>query len=182
MSSKSLQQEILFIRGVVRTDHGELSVMRLQFVKLFATAANACAQETGFNWPPTRTSGDVSAIRMLVEIETVASFHAKEFTVDPGAVAIVGAHNLAIANTERRLATVGAMRADGTHMLHLPGAGFVAISAAGKCANRTDIDAGAAFVALQMIASIRNNLRSCAAIANAQGITPKPSPQIRTQR
>src|ERR1019366_5592395 len=50
---------------------------------------------------------------------------------------------------------------------HLPGAGLVAVGAAGERADGADIDAGAALVALQVIAHVGSNLAGHAAVDDA---------------
>ena len=60
------------------------------------------------------------------------------------------------------------MRADGADVLHLPGPRLVAIGAAGQRADRADVDARAALVALQVIAEIGSDLGDDAAIDHAQ--------------
>ena len=95
---------------------------------------------------------------MLGEIERVAALHAEELAVDAAAVAIVAANDLVVANAQRGPAAIGAMRADGADVLHFPGPGLIAIRAAGERAHRADVDAGAAFVAFQMIVMVRNDL------------------------
>src|SRR5450631_842037 len=111
---------------------------------------------------------------MLVEIESIAALDAEELAIDSGTVAVVGANDVAIANAERGLAAVRAVRADSAHVLHFPGTCFIAISAAGERANRANVDARAALVALQVIAMVRHDLRGRAAIANTKSADAKP--------
>src|SRR5690242_18868614 len=105
---------------------------------------------------------------MIVEIERVAALDAKEFAVDPGAVAIVAADDVVIARAERGLAAVGAMGADRAHMRHFPRPGFVPIRSARQRAHRTNIDARPALVALEAVPVVRRDLRYYAAIDYAQ--------------
>ncbi len=97
------------------------------------------------------------ALGILDEVEAEAALGAEEIAVDAALVAIVGAHDLGafvgLAHAERDLAAVGAMGADGGDVLHLPGAGLVAIAAAGERAYRADVDAHAALFAVEMVAA-----------------------------
>src|ERR1039458_2240810 len=60
------------------------------------------------------------------------------------------------------------MRADGAHVGHLPRTRLVAVGAAGERAHRADIDAGAALVALQVIAMVGGDFADHAAVDHAQ--------------
>src|SRR5215471_9237368 len=96
----------------------------------------------------------LDALRMPGEIEAETPFHAEEVAVDSAEVAVVGANDLMIAHAQCGLAAVGAMRAGGGGVFHLPGSGLVAVGAAGERANRTDVDAHAALFALQVIFTV----------------------------
>ena len=105
---------------------------------------------------------------MIVEIEGVAALDAQELAVDAAAVAVVAADDLVVARAQRRLAAIAAVRADGADVGHLPGTRLVAVRAAGQRADGADIDAGAALVALQVIAYVGSDLADHAAIDHAQ--------------
>src|SRR5579883_2255991 len=60
------------------------------------------------------------------------------------------------------------MRADGADVLHLPGTRFVTVGARGERTNRTDVDAGPALVALEMIAAVGHDFSRGAAIADTE--------------
>src|SRR5436305_2073808 len=107
---------------------------------------------------------------MFVEVERVSSFYAKEFAVHSRAVAVIGAHNLTIAHSESRFAAVRTVRADGPDVLHLPRPGLIAVGSARQCADGADIDAGATFIAFEMIALIRDDLGRSAAVTDSQGV------------
>src|SRR5580658_9530542 len=107
---------------------------------------------------------------MFVEIECVAALDAQEFAVDSGAVAIVPAYDFIVAHAQGSLAAVRAVRAYGSDVLHLPRARMVTIGPAGQRAHRANIDAHAAFVALQMVAFVRHDLGDYAAVGYAQGL------------
>ena len=75
-----------------------------------------------------------------------------------------------VAHAERGLAAVRAVRADGADVVHLPGPRLVAVGAAGERAHRADVDAGAALVALQMVALVGRDFRNHAAVDHAQRV------------
>src|SRR5450755_5180261 len=60
------------------------------------------------------------------------------------------------------------MRTDSAHMLHLPRARVIAVSAAGQSADGADVDAHATLVALEVIALVGRDLRNHAAVDHAQ--------------
>src|ERR1700739_1350426 len=60
------------------------------------------------------------------------------------------------------------MRADGGDVIHLPGARFVAVAAAGKSAHRADVDAHAALLAIELVFVIGSDHGAGAAIVHAQ--------------
>src|SRR6266404_5312349 len=111
---------------------------------------------------------------MVVEVEPVAALDAEELAVNSGMVAVVAADDFAVANAERGLAAVGAMRADGANVLHLPRARLIAISAGGQRADRTNVDASAALVALQVVTVRRSDLRNHAAVDYPQRPDAQP--------
>src|SRR5271165_539896 len=107
---------------------------------------------------------------MLGEIKAEAALHTKEFLVDAGKVAIVGAQDLVIAHAERGLATIRAMGADGRDILHLPRPRLVAIRAARERANRAYVDTHAAFFTFEMIAGVGNDDGMRPAHADTEGL------------
>src|SRR5580704_2483471 len=54
-------------------------------------------------------------------------------------------------------------------MLHLPGAGLVAVAAAGERADRADVDAHAALFAVEVVAAVGCDDRAHSAVLNAEG-------------
>src|SRR5438309_1925526 len=65
------------------------------------------------------------------------------------------------------------MRTDGADVLHLPGPGFIPVGPACECTDGTNIDASTAFIALEVIALIRNNFGRGAAVSNSQRVDAK---------
>ena len=110
----------------------------------------------------------LQALGVVVEIEGVAALDAEELAVDAGVVAVVAADDLVVARAESRLAAIAAVRADGADVGHLPGPRLVAVDAAGQRADRTDVDAGAALVALQVVALVGSDFGDHAAVDHAE--------------
>jgi hypothetical protein len=112
----------------------------------------------------------LDAILMRGEIEAEAALYAEEVLIDAGKVAVVGANDFVIADAECGLAAVRAVRANGRDVLHLPGARFVTIAAAGERADGANVDAHAAFFAIEMVAAIGNDDGIDAAHAHTEGL------------
>ena len=102
------------------------------------------------------------AVGAVDEVEAEAALGAEEIAVDAALVAIVGANDfravVGLAHAERDLAAVGAVCADGGDVIHLPGAGFVAIAAAGERAHGANVDAHAALFAVELLPAV---VREC---------------------
>src|ERR1700676_5551352 len=105
---------------------------------------------------------------MMIEVECVAALDAQEFAIDTGVVAVVAANDLVVAHAQRGLASVRAVGADGTDVLHFPRTRLVSIGAAGERADRADVDAHAALVALEVVLVIGRNLGIDAAVDDSQ--------------
>src|ERR1035441_6213864 len=111
---------------------------------------------------------------MIVEIESVPPFDAQEFAVHARPVAIVAADDAVVARSQRGLAAVRAVRADGPYVGHFPRPRLVAVSPAGQRAYRADVDARAALVALQVVPVVGSDLRKHAAVDHAQRAHSQP--------
>ena len=113
------------------------------------------------------------AVGAVDKIESEAALGAQEVAVDTALVAIVGANNLRAivgrAHAESDFATVGAVRADGRNVAHLPGPRFVAVAAAGERAHGANIDAHAALLAVELMAAVGHDHGVGAAVVHAQG-------------
>ena len=107
---------------------------------------------------------------MLDEVEGVAALDAEELAVDAGLVAIVAANDFFIADAQGGSAAVGTMRTNSADVIHFPRPGLVAIGSAGERAYGANVDAGPAFVALQMVVHVGDDVGDNAAVAHAQGI------------
>src|ERR1700758_279113 len=109
---------------------------------------------------------------MVREIEGISPLHAEEIAIDPTLVPIVSAYDLrarlAGPHSQSGFAPIAAVSADRAHVVHLPRPRLVAIRARGERAHRTDVDAHAAFFAVEMIFLIGRNDRADAAVLHAQ--------------
>jgi len=107
------------------------------------------------------------------KVEAKAALGAEEVAVDAAFVAIVGADDLRSivgrAHAESHFAAVGAVRADGGDVAHLPGTGLVSIAAAGERAHGAHVDAHAALLAVELVAEVGNDDGVGAAIPHAEG-------------
>ena len=169
-----LKQIILFVRGAVGTDNADC-IRAVASDDLAKVAGNGidCFRPGDGNKPAIAAHHWLlDALGMVGEIEGVASLDAEKIAVDAALVAIVSAHDLnaavAAAAAQRREATIAAVGADGADVVHLPRTRLVSVSSRGKCADRTDVDAHAAFLALEVIAIVRSDNRTLAAVLDAQ--------------
>ena len=75
------------------------------------------------------------AVFVVGEVEGVTALVAEEVAVDAGLVAVVAADDLGAVNdgadAEGGLAAIATVGADGGDVVHLPGAGLVAVGAGG---------------------------------------------------
>src|SRR5579859_4839393 len=98
-----------------------------------------------------------NALRARGEIVAKTPLDTQKFAVDSRMVAIVGAKDFVVANRERGLAAIRAMRARRAEVFHFPGARLIAIRAAGERADGTDIDTRAAFFAGELAGIVGND-------------------------
>ena len=168
LARELLQVVIFFVAGVVRADDRELAVARLHFVELVRRRGQSFRPRHRLQVAVPANHRRLQALRAVHEIGRVAALDAQELAVDARAVAIVAANDFVVANAQRGLAAIGAMRANGADVLHFPGTRLIAIRAAGERAHRANVDAHAALVALQMIEMIGLDHRHRAAVADAQ--------------
>src|SRR5271165_806902 len=173
-ASKFLQQVVLFVRGAVRAENPN----RLSTI-LVANLGESFSNQSKRLFPCGRSQPAVLAnqrlrqpIFVMRKIESIAPLDAKKIAVDAALVAIVPTHNLhagiGSADTQCRLAAVGAMSARRAHVLHLPWTRLVAIRARSQRPHRAYIDAHAALFALQMVIVIGRNDRADATVLYAQ--------------
>src|SRR5208283_2621738 len=107
-------------------------------------------------------------------VKAKAALHAEEVIVQPAAVAVVAADNLAAVlaapHANRGQAAVTAVGAHGAHVIHLPGPRLIAIAAAGQRSHGTDVNALAALLAVQLIAHVGCDHRTLSAVLDAEGV------------
>ncbi len=162
------QEEILLVGGVVGTDDAELAVALVDLLKLRGDGGERLRPGNRLQLAIDAQQRRLQTVGMIEEIEGIAAFDAEKLAVDAGAVAIVAANDLVVARADRSLAAVGAVGADGADVLHFPGARLIPISTAGERSDRADVDAHAAFVALEMIADVGRDLGDGATVDDAE--------------
>ena len=169
-ASEALEEIIFFVGSAIRTDEADrIGPVGVENLLQFCRGGfGSLFPGNGIEFVALADQGLLDAFGMLGEIEAEAAFYAKEIAVNAGEVAIVGPQDLVIAHAQRGLAAVGAVCADGGDVCHFPGSRFVAIGAAGERADRADVDAHAAFFALEMIFAIGNDHAVCTAHADAE--------------
>src|ERR1700683_607769 len=153
-----LEIVVLFVGGVVGADDAELAAARLHFLKLAGEGLERLGPRDRFEFAVNAQERRLQAVRVTGKVETVAPLDTKKLAIDAGAVAIVAADDLVVADAQRGLAAVGAMRANGAHVLHLPGPRLIAIGTASERADGADVNAHAALVALEMVAGVGRDL------------------------
>src|SRR5208282_5715418 len=173
---------IFFVGGAIRPDHADrapaASILN-SVANFVANVAKPFADQFKSFFPGRRRQLAVFANERLGEaffvvrkVKCVAALDAEEIVIDPALVAIVPAHDLhagvAAANAQRGLASVAAVGADRTHVVHLPRTRLVAVSAGGERTDRANVDAHAALFAVEAIALVRSDDRTDAAVLHAQ--------------
>ena len=127
-------------------------------------------------------AASLHALGMPGEIETEAALDAQEILVDSRKVAIIGAQNFVVANTERRLASIRTMRADGRRHKSFPRDASCSDTCRwsarrpGRCRCRCRT------LRSPDDPAVRDNHRVRAAKPTPSALTSIPSSQTRTQR
>ncbi len=154
-----LQQVVFFVGGAVGADDadGRTAARVANFFQFAGGDADRVLPRGGFELALRVADERLrEAVGALDEVEAETALGAEKVAVDAALVAIVGANDrgavVGLAHAERNFAAVGAMRADGGDVVHLPGARFVAIAAAGERAHGANIDAHAALLAIELVA------------------------------
>ena len=163
-----LEVEVLLVAGVVGADHAEAAAPLERLVELPGHRLQSQGPRHLFQPAVNAYQRRLQSFRVIVEIEAVAALNAQKLAVDPGVVAVVAADDAVVARAQRGLAAIRAMRADGAHVDHFPGPRFIPVDAAGQRAHRADIDAGAALVALQVVALVGCDFGDRPAVDHAQ--------------
>src|SRR5438128_11547726 len=171
-SREFLKEIVFFVRSAIRTDEADRvrAVTSVDGLKFGRSRLRSFFPGNGEKFVALAYHRLLDAIRVFREIETETALDAQEVAVDAAHVAVVGADNFVIANAERGLAAVRTVRANRGHVFHFPGPRFVAIRAAGQCADRTDVNAHAALFAFEVIAAVGDNHAIRAAHADAQSL------------
>ena len=153
---KLLQQVVLFVGGLVGADDADRRAA-LAVANLLELAGGQTQRvlpggrlQLALRVAHQRLGQPLGAFD---KVEAETALGAEKVAVDAALVAVVGADNLRaivrLPHAQRHLAAVGAMRADGRDVVHLPWPGLVTIAAAGQRAHRANVDAHAALLAVQ---------------------------------
>src|SRR5271165_206065 len=169
-----LQQIVFFVAGAVGTDdtNGSRPAIGQCHLELRGDELERLLPRRGYKLAFALDERQLNTVFVVGEVERITSLNAKEVAVDTTLVAVVAAHNLhacvRATNAERSLATVATMCANRADMLHLPGTSLITVSPGSESADRANVDAHAAFFALQMILFIGSDDRTGAAVLNTQ--------------
>src|SRR5690242_8757436 len=169
-----LQQIIFLVAGAGGADHadGLPTVLLADFLQTQGNVFVGLVISGGHMTTLFADERLLDAVIMIREIEGIAALDAKEIAVDAALVAVIAAHNLharrGAAHAQGGLATVGAVGADGADVLHLPGPGLIAVGAGGERAHRANVNAHAAFFALQVVGVVGHDELGGAAVGGAQ--------------
>jgi len=135
-AGKLLQQVGFFVRDAARADHAHrLAAARVANLTQLLTGKVQClfpahCLEFAIRLLHQRLRHAVFAVG---KVKAVAALDAEKVSVQSALVAVVAAHNfhavVGAPHTQRRLATVAAVCADGAHVSHFPRAGLVAVGA-----------------------------------------------------
>ena len=133
-AGKLLQQIILFIGGAVGTDDANCTAAFeiANLLQPFGYMLQRFFPGGGNEGPIPANQRLTQPAGMIEEIKSVAALDAEEVAIDTAFIAIVAAHNvhtgIGAADAESGRASIATMSADGANVLHLPRAGFIAIS------------------------------------------------------
>ncbi len=147
LARETLQVEIFFVAGVVGADHAELGPRCVRLLELLRHRRQRFRPGNRLQLAVLAHQRRLQTLAAVHEIEGIAALDTQELAVDARPVPVVAAYDLAVADPQRGLAAVGAMRADGADVFHLPRPRLVTIRPAGERTHRADVDAHAALVA-----------------------------------
>src|ERR1039457_3677245 len=122
LARELLEKIVLLIRGVVRPDNPKLAAAVAHFLEFLPDDFERLGPGRRLELAVLAYQRSLDSLGVVREIEGVAALDAEELAVAAGAVAVVAADDFVVANAERRLTAVRAVRADGPNVLHLPGA------------------------------------------------------------
>src|ERR1700694_2058960 len=171
---KLLQQVVLFISGAVGADHANgVAAFGIQNpTQALACVLNRLFPGCGSQLAVATDQGLADAVFVVEKVKSVTALDAEKVAIHPALVAVVAAYNvhagIGAAHAQGGLAAVATMSADGAHVLHLPGTGLVTIGPRGQSAQGADINAHAAFLAVQVVAFVGSNHRAGAPVLYAQ--------------
>src|SRR5690242_20256814 len=116
--ARELLEVVVFLVGrVVGGENAGLAAQRFALLTFFGDGLERFRPGDRLEFALHAHERRLKAIWMIGEIETVAALHAEKLAVNAGAVAVIAADNLVIADAQRSLASVRAMRADRANVL-----------------------------------------------------------------
>src|SRR5258708_567106 len=169
-----LQQIVFFVGGAVGADHANRwpAFAVTNRAQPFADVIDRLFPGRRCELAVFSNQRLAQAVFMIHEIESVTAFDTEEVAIDPALVAVVAAHDvhprIGPAAPERGVAAVATVRGDRADVMHSAGARVVAIRSRSKRADRANINAHAALFAIEVVAFIGCDDRSCAAVLNAE--------------
>ena len=170
-----LQQVILFVGGAVGADDadGRAAARVANLLQFAGGNAKRVLPRGRFELAGRIANQRLrQAVGALDKVETEAALGAEEVVIDAALVAIVGANDFGAvvggADAEGDFAAVGAVRADGGDVVHLPGPRLVAIAAAGERAHGAHVNAHAALFAVELMIVVGCDHGVCAAILDTE--------------
>src|SRR5580700_3977115 len=109
---------------------------------------------------------------MVGEVEGVTAFDAEKIAINAALITIVATNDfhasVGAANPHRGFAAISTMRAGGADMFHFPRPSFVTICAGGQSAHRANVDAHATLFAIEVVALVRRDDRTHAAVLHPE--------------
>ena len=151
-----LEEVVLLVGGAVGADDADAvgAAVLAEVAKFVAGEVEGFVPADGRELAVFADERGGESLDVVGEVEGVAALVAEEVAVHAGLVAIVAAQDFGAvgygANAEGGLAAVAAVGADGGGVVHLPGAGLVAVGAGGERAYGAGVDAHAALLAVEL--------------------------------
>ena len=110
---EAIKEIVFFVRGVIRADHadGACAAFVADLLQTPRDFLEGIFPTGGLELAVAANQRLANALRMIREIETEAAFAAEKFAVDAGLIAIIGAQDFIVADAQRRLAAIRAVRA-----------------------------------------------------------------------
>src|SRR5579884_78859 len=106
LTREFLEVEVLFVGGVIRSDHAKAATGPQVLIKFRRDSRQRFRPRDFFELSVPSHKRRLQTLRMIVKIECVAALNAQEFAVDSRAISIVSANDMVVARSERGFAAV----------------------------------------------------------------------------